>query len=159
NVFHQRENHSVRQVRRDIQMVGRHLFLAILPHGTDRNLTAANVDRHIHRMRERRPFLYMVVGYQLKVIALRKHRGLIVDRAILEPKSKARGDLFAADDLDEVARTNRTALLRTQHKKAMDSPFDVAYRNRLTPPIRLKQRRTDYCRECPASEALRRRSI
>ena len=91
------------------------VFLPIFFRGTDRNLFTANVNREIHRMREGRPFLYMTVGYELEVTALRKNGGFVTYRAIFETEEQTGGEPIAADDLEEV--THREGF-RTQREKA-----------------------------------------
>jgi hypothetical protein len=69
----------------------------------------------------------MVVGYELEVTALRKDRGLIVDRTIFETEKQARDDLIATDDLELVTHRKHAALFRTQHEKAVDGSLNMAH--------------------------------
>jgi hypothetical protein len=52
DVFRYREDQAVDQIRRQIKVFTLDLLLAILSSGADRDLTAANVDREIQRIRE-----------------------------------------------------------------------------------------------------------
>ncbi|HTF65853.1 MAG TPA: hypothetical protein VK638_24500 [Edaphobacter sp.] len=109
----------------------RNVFLPIFLRGTDRNLFTANVNRKIHRMREGRPFLYMTVGYELEVTALRKTGGFVTYRAIFETEVQTGGEPIAADDLEEVTHREDAALFRTQREKAVDGFLDMAHGYRL----------------------------
>jgi hypothetical protein len=103
------------------------LLLPILSGGADGDLAVGNIDRGIHRLREGRPFLYVVVGDELEVTALREDRGFIIDRAILETEEQAGGNPIAVDHLEEVADCKYLTLFRTQCEKAVDGPLDVAH--------------------------------
>jgi hypothetical protein len=111
DVFRYRENQAVDQVRRQIEMFALDLLLAIFPFGTNRNLTAVNADRHIHRMREGRPFLDMVVGDELEVPSLRKDCSLIIDRAVFETEEQPGCNPITTDDLEEVAHRKHAAFM------------------------------------------------
>jgi hypothetical protein len=89
-------------------------------------LAAGNVDREIHRLREGRTFLDVVVGNELEVTALREDRGFIIDRAILETEEQAGCNPIAADRLEEVTHCKQVALFRAQGEKAVDRSLDVA---------------------------------
>jgi hypothetical protein len=82
-------------------------------------------------MREGRTFLYVVVGDELKVTALRKDCSFIVDRAIFETEEQARGNPIAADYLEEVTHRKHASCFRTQREKPVDSSLDVAHRDGL----------------------------
>ena len=82
-------------------------------------------------MREGRPFLYMTVGYELEVTALRKNCGFVTCRAIFETEEQTGGEPIAADDLEEVTHREDAALFRTQREKAVDGFLDMAHGYRL----------------------------
>jgi len=59
------------------EIAGFDLFLAIFTGGADDDLAGAAVDEDFDRLRERGPFLNMVVGDELEVGALREDGGFM----------------------------------------------------------------------------------
>ena len=89
-------------------------------------------------MREGRPFLYMTVGYELEVTALRKSGGFVTYLAIFETEVQTGGEPIAADDLEEVTHREHAAFFRTQREKAVESSLQMAHRYGLRRRTRLQ---------------------
>jgi hypothetical protein len=106
---------------------GRDILLTVLPGGADRDPAAPNVDREIHRLREGRPFLDVVVGDELEVTALRKDCSFIINRAILETEEQARGNPIAPNHLDQIAYREHATSFCTKREEAVDAPFQVPH--------------------------------
>ena len=61
----------------------------------NRDVAARDVDHHVERALKCRSFLYEVIADQLKMAALRKHEGLVLQRTILEVEHETAGDAIA----------------------------------------------------------------
>src|ERR1035438_9515325 len=94
----------------------------------DSDLTAAGVDREIHRMRKEGAFLNMVVGDQAKVAALGENGGFVVDGTIFEGKNRPRSDLVAADNLQTISRGQHAPIFGTHIEKAMNGSLYMTNR-------------------------------
>jgi hypothetical protein len=105
------------------------LLLTILSCRSNCNLTPENIYRKIHRLREGRTFLYMVIGDELEMPALREDRRFVIDRTIFETEEQPRSDPVPTDDLVEVAYGQYAAFFCPQRKKAMFRSFHMAHGN------------------------------
>ena len=125
-------------------MLGLHFFLAIFSGGADGDLPAAGVDQQIHRMREERPSLHVVIGDEPKGAALRKDCGFIVSGAVFEGEQRVRGDLVAVSHLHCVSRSEHAAVVGTQFEESVDRPLRLtdrdALRHSTRPPGAQQQR-------------------
>ena len=119
---------------------------AVIVFMANRDVAARDVDHHVERALECRPFLYEVIADQLKMAALREHEGLILQRTVLEVEHETAGDAIAVRGLNEVAVRQETALGRTQREKTVYQPFQCVARRRV---LRM-QRRSRASRPGPA---------
>lgn len=72
-------------------------------------------------------WLYVVVGDELEVTALREDCSFIINRTILETEDQA-GDLpIAVDHLEEITHRKHAAIFRTQREKAMDGSLHTPH--------------------------------
>jgi len=78
-------------------------------------------------MRERWPFLDVMVTDQPKSTTLGEYSGFVVDRAVPKAKAETGYYLTSTDDLDEVADGKRFALHRAQCKKSVDRSLHMAH--------------------------------
>jgi hypothetical protein len=68
-----------------------------------------------------------VIADQTKIAALRKNRGFLLSRTVLEAEYELTRDAIAMHDLREVAFRNGIPVKRAQHEKAMNQTFPVAH--------------------------------
>ena len=94
-------------------------------------------------MRKGRPFLYMVVAYELEGTALRENCRFVIDRAIFETKEQAGGNRVTTDNLEEVAYRQYAAFFRPQREKAVFRSFNMAHRDRFRGCVGLQN--ADQC--------------
>jgi hypothetical protein len=68
----------------------------------------------------------MMVGDELKSVALGEDRGFVVGGAILEVEDGLQGDVIVMDGLNDISRGNDAAVGRTHFEEAVDTALDVA---------------------------------
>jgi hypothetical protein len=133
-------------------------LLTILSCRSNCNLTLAYIDRKIHRLWEGRTLLYMVIGDELEVPALREDGRFVIDRAIFEPEDQTRSDPVPTDDLEEIAHRYYAVFFRPQREKSMYRSLHVAHRDGFRWGTGLQG--ADQCSdEGPASEVECQRAI
>jgi hypothetical protein len=65
------------------------------------------------------PFLDVVVADELEVAALGKNGSFLVDGAVFKTEKQMRGNLIAADNLDEISNTEDLAFFASQREIAV----------------------------------------
>ena len=83
-------------------------------------------------MGKRRTLLNEVIGQKVEGVVLRKNRGLIVNRAVLEVEHKFTGYFIAFDLLNQVTRGDRLPRNGAKHKQSMRDALSVAHCNRVS---------------------------
>ena len=100
---------------------------------TYRNLAGGGIDNDIHRMRERRPFLHVVIAYETKTKMLGKDRCFVIKRAVFEVEHQMGDDPASFGDLKQVTSGKFFSFQCAQHEKAVKGPFRVTYTYRFGP--------------------------
>jgi hypothetical protein len=72
----------------------------------------------------------MVIGDEPEVAALRKNGGFLLPRTVFEAERELSCDLIAASHLGQVAGSDRDAIQRAEHQKAVNKALSVAHRDR-----------------------------
>src|ERR1700722_5322851 len=104
-----------------------YFLLAIIVGVTNRHLARGRGHGLICGMLECWTFLHKVIADEAKVSALRKNRGFLLSRAVLESEYEMIGDAIATRDLHQVALRDGGPVHCAHHEKAMDQPFLVTH--------------------------------
>ena len=111
-------------------MLVRYFLFAIVVGVANCNLPSGARNRQIAGVLERRPLLHHVIGDEPEVAALRKNGGFLLPRTVFEAEVELSCDLVAASHLGQVAGSDRDAIQRAEHQKAVNQAFFVAHRDR-----------------------------
>lgn len=121
-VQQKRKRKAVADVRGKIEVVSRRFPIFV----ARRDLTAGGIDEHIEGYGKRGSALDVMVADEAKDFALRKDRGLLIERAVAKVKGKARRDALAVGDLNKIADGEGAALRRLEHQEAMERALRIA---------------------------------
>ena len=141
DVLEQSEDHSVREVVGQLEVILDHLLLAVLG-VADRDL-AAGADGGLHRHLERRTLLHHVVAHEPEALSLGVDGGLVVRGAVLEAEAEARRHAISVRGLDQVAVGELRPVERVEREEAVRQPFRVHHLDRVSRRRRGREQRQE----------------
>src|SRR5207302_7205146 len=99
NVLHQHEKQAIRDVGGQAQALVYRLLFAVVIGVADHDVPRGNIDRCLHRLLERGPFLNDMIAPKSKTAALREYGGLLIERTVFEAKDEMTRYAIAFCDL------------------------------------------------------------
>jgi hypothetical protein len=130
-VFRDRNDHSIIDVRRQVERAVEHLLPSVfVSPGAHTVLSGGSLQRDLSVLGKCGSALHQVVALHGKDSLLSEYHFLVVYRSVLEAKYHATLDLSAPLNLEEIARRKEFAVNRAKHKETVGDALDEAYRDR-----------------------------